>query len=396
MNILFLSLFQFNSLEQRGIYPDLLRVFVKNGHFVRIVSPEAGCTTHDDPKDGYAILHVQTPQMTRVSFWKKGIAALQIGPNIRRALDKYCGKERYDLILMATPPITLASVVDYIKRRDHAKFYLMLKDIWPQGIVDLGAISSYGPVFRYFRVKEKKLYALADYIGCMSPANVDYVRRYNPSIPPERVGLCPNAEEPNFQEIAPEQRAAARQQFGIPTDRTVFLYGGNFGKPQGIPFLIECLRACKDRNDSFFVLCGTGTEYDKLQNYVEQERPAHVLLLNGLPRETYDQMVTACDVGMIFLDHRFTIPNFPSRLLAYMQAGLPVLACTDAVTDIGAIAEEGGFGWHCLSKDVAAFVKVVETACAADLPAMGAAGQAYFLTHYTAQQAYQSIMKEME
>ena len=41
-----------------------------------------------------------------------------------------------------------------------------------------------------------------------------------------------------------------------------------------------------------------------------------------------------CDSELIFLDYRFTIPNFPSRLLSYMQAKLPVLACTDPNTYI--------------------------------------------------------------
>jgi hypothetical protein len=58
---------------------------------------------------------------------------------------------------------------------------------------------------------------------------------------------------------------------------------------------------------------------------------------------------------MIFLDHRFTIPNFPSRLLSYMQAKIPVLACTDPNTDIGKVIVEGGFGWWCESNDVNQF-----------------------------------------
>ena len=62
----------------------------------------------------------------------------------------------------------------------------------------------------------------------------------------------------------------------------------------------------------------------------------------------------------IFLDHRFTIPNFPSRLLGYMQAKLPVLACTDKNTDIGKVVVEGGFGWWCESNDVGEFGRVVE------------------------------------
>ena len=103
--------------------------------------------------------------------------------------------------------------------------------------------------------------------------------------------------------------------------------------------------------------------------------------------------MAACDVGMIFLDHRFTIPNFPSRLLSYLQAKLPVLCCTDPNTDIGTVCQEGGFGWQCESNDTAAFGSVVDTAIAADLPAMGDAGFAYLNEHYTAQKAYETIMK---
>lgn len=39
------------------------------------------------------------------------------------------------------------------------------------------------------------------------------------------------------------------------------------GKPQGIPFLIKCLEAVKDRIDSYFVIVGDGTEYSKLEDF---------------------------------------------------------------------------------------------------------------------------------
>ena len=57
-------------------------------------------------------------------------------------------------------------------------------------------------------------------------------------------------------------------------------------------------------------------------------------------REEYDNLVQICDVGLIFLNARFTIPNFPSRLLSYTEIGKPVLAATDENTDIGKIIEE--------------------------------------------------------
>ena len=118
-------------------------------------------------------------------------------------------------------------------------------------------------------------------------------------------------------------------------------------------------------------------------------------LLKRLPKEDYDRLVAGCDAGMLFLDHRFTIPNFPSRLLSYMQAALPVLACTDPNTDVGKIITEGGFGWWCESNDVEAFSLCVEAALASDCADMGRAAFEYLLANYTVDRAYRVIMESV-
>ena len=100
-------------------------------------------------------------------------------------------------------------------------------------------------------------------------------------------------------------------------------------------------------------------------------------------------------VGLIFLDHRFTIPNFPSRLLSYMQAKLPVLACTDPNTDVGTVIVEGCFGWWCESNDTTAFSEKVEAAMSADLTTMGQNAFAYMQENYHVDSSYAGIMGHM-
>lgn len=399
MNILFLSLLQINSLEQHSIYTDLLREFVKRGHFVRIVSPTAEQETANFPRDGYAILRVKTPQIAGVGLLKKGIGTMVITPNIKRALKRFCADEHYDLVLYPTPPITLAGVVDWVKRRDGARTYLLLKDIFPQNAVDIGILPKSGLkglVYRYFRAKEKKLYAISDRIGCMSQANVDYLLRQDPELAPAKVELCPNSVEPLERSITAERRRELREKYGIPQDKTVFLYGGNLGRPQGVPFIMDCLRACRNRQNCFFFICGSGTEFPALQAFAETEDLPNVKVLSSLPHDDYEDMVPACDVGLLFLDCRFTIPNFPSRLLSYMQARLPVLCCTDPNTDVGDVCRGGGFGWKCLSNDISSFCAAVDSACAADREAMGTKSYEYLLANYTAEQGCRIIMKGLE
>lgn len=85
--------------------------------------------------------------MQKVGLLKKGIASLQIGPNIRRALDRHCRNERYDLILMATPPITLVGVVAYIKKRERSEVLPASQGHLASRVCRPGAISQSGPVY---------------------------------------------------------------------------------------------------------------------------------------------------------------------------------------------------------------------------------------------------------
>lgn len=229
----------------------------------------------------------------------------------------------------------------------------------------------------------------------MSQANVDYVLRHNPEIDTSRVEICPNSIEVQELQIGDGERDEIRRKYQIPLNKTVFVYGGNLGKPQGIPFLIDCLKTQLDNPNVFFLIVGSGTEFGKLKAFFDEYMPANMRLMQNLPREDFDHMIAVCDVGMIFLDHRFTIPNFPSRLLSYMQAGLPVLACTDPNTDVGKVIEEGRFGWWCESNDVKNFGEIIQKINQKELSSIGNNGTAFLKKHYTANKCYKQIIESL-
>lgn len=139
---------------------------------------------------------------------------------------------------------------------------------------------------------------------------------------------------------------------------------------------------------------GDGTEYHLLESYVNTEKPTNVKLMRRLPKDDYDTMVGACDVGMVFLDHRFTIPNFPSRLLSYMQAKLPIIAVTDPNTDIGKTITDGEFGWWCESNDSSKFLTEIQTIMPleSDLRLLGNKAYEYGKTNYSVCDTYEIII----
>ena len=251
-------------------------------------------------------------------------------------------------------------------------------------------------LYHYFRKKEKKLYQISDYIGCMSKANVEYILKHNPEIKQERVEVCPNCIEVVDKSLDRNTRNKIRKKYRIPLDKRVFVYGGNLGKPQGIDFLIRCLQSQSDNLNIYFLIVGDGTEYHKIESFLIKSSQSNVKLLRQLPKEDYDSLVGACDVGMIFLDYRFTIPNFPSRLLSYMQAKIPILACTDSNTDIGKIIVEEGFGWWCKSDKVKGFCDCIKKILDADIELMSDKEYQFLQTMYNVERGYQIINKRIE
>jgi len=388
-------------MSKHSISQDLLRQFTKDGHSVYVVcSTERrnNVDTYLSIEENCRVLRVKTGNNKKTSIVEKGLNTLVLPKLYIAAIKKYYGDIRFDLVLYPTPPITHVRTVKYIKRRDGAKSYLMLKDIFPQNAVDIGMMSTHGLkgiLYRQFRRIEKELYKVSDRIGCMSQANVDYLLKHNPEIDREKVEIFPNGIEIVDVSINALQREEIRKKYDIPLNRKVFVYGGNLGKPQGIDFVISCLPKLSGYSDAYFLIVGDGTEFNRLEKTIAGHNWNNIRLLKRMPKEDYDRMISACDVGLIFLDHRFTIPNFPSRLLAYLQAKLPVLAATDPNTDLGETIQNGGFGWWCESNDINGFCSLVETALKDDLQAKKDNGYKYLLEHYQVKDTYKIIINSL-
>lgn len=398
MKILFLSLSRFDDINVRGIYSDLMREFIKRGNDVYIASPTErrfGKPTHLIDSPNCHILKIKTLNIQKTNIIEKGIGTLLLESQFDRAIRKYWGNVNFDLILYATPPITFNKVIERVKRRCGCRSYLMLKDIFPQNAVDLGMMKEGSFLHKMFRRKEERLYQISDKIGCMSPANCEYVLKHNPAVDSTKVELCPNAVEPvEIQKLTETERNELLSKYGVPTNNTLFIYGGNLGKPQGIDFLLKVIEANEKRTDSHIVVVGNGTEYPKIQAWFEENNPMNTTLLSALPKADYDRLVIACNVGLIFLDPRFTIPNFPSRLLSYLENSMPVLLATDVNTDMGGIAEREGFGLWSHSGDLPRFLDNM-TRLAKDknrIKEMGEKGKGYLLDNYTVDKVADRIL----
>ena len=235
MNVIFLTLARISDIQERGIYHDLMRKFRDEGHQVYIVTPcerRLGLNSSLVESDGVLILNVKTLNIQKTNVVEKGLGTLLLESQYKAAIKKYLKGVKFDLITYSTPPITFTKVIKYLKKENpNALSYLQLKDIFPQNAVDIGMMTKSGVksfLYKFFRGKETKLYAISDYIGCMSPANVEYVLKNNPEVPADRVEVAPNSIEMVEKEMEPGQEKAERfyirKKYDLPTDNHLYIW----------------------------------------------------------------------------------------------------------------------------------------------------------------------------
>jgi len=228
----------------------------------------------------------------------------------------------------------------------------------------------------------------------MSPANLNYLQKNNPEIEINKLEINPNTIDVFENSINLD--IDIYNKYNIPKDKIIYIFGGNLGAPQGIEFLKKNITYCKSINEAFFLIIGDGTEYQNFSNWIENENVNNALLINEVPKSEYDEIIKLSHVGLIFLNPKFTIPNFPSRILSYMQNNLPVICATDAVTDIGKIAIENNFGYNCLTSDCDAFFDYVIKLLNKELRTqMGNNSYRFLINEYNTDITYNKIINKI-
>ncbi len=398
MNVLFLTI----AWPKHGynLYTDLMEEFAKDGHQVYVAAANErkyNTNTYLTMLNGMKVLNIKCENLTKVNKMEKAVGLLTINYRFRQAIKKYWDNINIDLIIMSTPPVNLLNIYSAMKRKYHAKTYLLLKDIWPQGPADFGAMKVDGCIYKYFSSIEKKLYDTSDFIGCMSWKNVEYLLAHNKNIDPAKVEVNPNSIKPRYVEQSIGERREIRKKYGVPNDKVVFVYGGNLGEPQGVEFLEACIRSNESRSYTYFLVIGSGTKYSQIKDFFTKLQPQNAALFSSLPKDEYEALCRACDVGLIYLSTKCTIPHFPSRLLSYMQNEMPVLLAVGKHTDVGEVVQSNEFGYFCTWGDINRFDQAVDQ-LASDAKirqTMGSNAKKYLEKHFTASLSYATIMKRM-
>ncbi len=394
-NVLFLMFNYEDANKSESMYNSLVGEFISNGHNVSVVAFEkSGRLTGIYHEGNSKVLRVKTMPLMNVGPIVKGIANLLLPYQYRNAIRKHLINSNFDLIITPTPPITLSGVARLLKRKNKAKIYLILRDIFPQNAVDVGFLSKRNPMYMYFRKKERELYRISDAIGCMTRGNITYVLKHNAEVDPGKLHLLPNWNKASA--YSSESNMEILEKYNL-KDKFVVIFGGTLGVSQKVDNIIDLAKLHTDKKDLVFLVVGKGTHKKYFENRIKEEKLDNILVYDYLPRTDYEKLVSVAEIGLISLNEKFTIPNTPSRTLAYYNLKKPIFAIVDPNTDYGDLLMNDKSGYSCIYGDWDCYVNNFnELYKSRELRnQMGENGYRALLENYNPQKTYQIIMENL-
>lgn len=254
--------------------------------------------------------------------------------------------KKCDLLIVNTPCIAKLGLPLFFKRFYHAKTLLIIWDFFPYYLKDIGYTKS-KIAFKTLLEIEKLCFKAFDHISCMTERNIDFlINKYNYRTP-EKTFQLPVWAEIRKPEVVDEK--AVREKYGIPLEKCVAIYGGAITIVQKLENLLQLAATCSDQ-PVVFVVIGSGTDRQKIERKAKEMLLSNVLFLPPIPREEYNKLLAACDIGLIFLSEKLSVPSFPSKSLDYFRAEIPIIAGIDPFTDFGSILESRAkAGFACLA-----------------------------------------------
>ena len=294
-----------------------------------------------DELNGVEVWRFKTGPTRDVPKYKRAANESLLSWNAIRAIKSSGRSDLFDICVNYSPTIFFGPLASWLRRRG-AYVYLILRDFFPQWVVDEGMLSKRSLITKCFRFFEALNYRAADTLAVQSPANISAFSQMTPYLHP-RVDVLYNWSNGRFNGQNDSFGRDILEREGI-TGKIVLFYGGNIGHAQDMDNLIRLAKRLESDGRVHLLLVGQGDEFDYVMKKVTNNEAANVSILSSVTQEQYLSILKVVDVGVFSLASSHLAHNFPGKLLGYMAAGLPILGSVNRGNDVIELLNESGSG----------------------------------------------------
>jgi len=275
--------------------------------------------------DGIAVVAIAAayndPQLgTNMSGWRRMLKFYQFA-RLASRIGK--GLAKPDVVFATHTPLTIGLAGLALGRHFEVPFVFEVRDLWPEALVNVGALKNPVVVWWLQRMASK-IYAGARHIVALSPGMREGIVRTG--VAAEKVTVIPNGSDLDL--FGPDiDGSAQREDLGL-GDRFTAVYFGAMGLSNGLEYVIEAARILAERSSDKIVLVlhGFGGKRAELERMARDFKLTNVVFSDPVPDKTHlSRLVAGCDVCMTIYRAAKEHAWSPNKMFDALAAGKPVL-----------------------------------------------------------------------
>lgn len=313
---------------------ELSRALVRAGHEVHVVTGQPNhprgviypgyraAEYRREQVDGITVHRVPTLPAASRGVLERGVGYLAL-PTAQIAYG-LARLPAVDLVLATSPQILTGVAGLALARLRRVPFVLEVRDLWPEGIVAVGALPSGHPIVRALELVERTLYRSGAGIVSVTDSFVEHF--VDRGVPRERIAVVKNGIDARlFDPDTPP--APLRARLEIPDDALLLLYCGTIGLAQDTGLLARAARIAPPGLRLHVVVVGDGVGRQALADEIEALGVgAAVHLHPAVPRREVPGLLAAADLAAVILrDDPAFARYLPSKIFELMAMRTPIL-----------------------------------------------------------------------
>jgi len=372
---------------------DLAQQLAADGHDVTVITAASDLDVpwRIEHVGGVEVVRLKTPRTRDTHYVRRTLAELAMPFAMRRNLARSPVASRcFDGLIWYSPTIFLGPLVRHLKARSQCPSYLILRDVFPEWAVDLGLMGR-GLSYHVFKAIADYQYHSANVIGVQTAGNLSYFDGRLPSWR-GRIEVLENW----LAEPAVSHCDLSINETDL-SGRRIFVYAGNMGVAQQMDKLLNLAKVMSPRSDVGFLFLGRGSEVGRMKARCATESIENVLFLDEIEPDEVMSLLSQCHCGLVSLDSRHRSHNIPGKFLAYLQAGLPVLAAINPGNDLEKLVSTWRVGRVSTEASGLDLPDLLESMLGDELadPAISRRCRALWETKFSAQAAASQIVKAL-
>lgn len=320
-----------------------------NNHHVTVITPSItqASSFAEEYIDGVNVWRFRSGPIKDVGKVTRALNETLLSFKAWQAIKHKVQSDSFDGVIYYSPSIFFGGLVSKIKQVCKCPSYLVLRDLFPQWVVDAGMIRAGSLIERYFRFFEHHSYRQADVIGLMSEKNIEVFCQANSTRYPTEILRNWAALAPCITQF---KSVSLRSKLGL-EGKVIYFYGGNIGHAQDMANLMRLANSMRKYTNAHFLFVGQGDEVELINKMASDWKLENFTYLPSVNQNEFKEILAEVDIGLFSLSSQHTAHNFPGKLLGYMVQSLPILGSVNAGNDLLELINKNDAGFITINGD---------------------------------------------